>query len=454
MQTLFAYLKFSGLYAVAWGLGLLPFRLLWGICQALGLGYYGLASKRRRMILSNWHHAFPEKPQTWIAAQARRSCMHLVELGLMGVVWPFWSEATLRKRFTISSGSRELFQDILVKPQPRLILVPHFSLTESLTLVPWLLGQSENLKIGVLYRPLNQLSLDAFVKKTRERGGLRLIPRSREGIKEALAFLEQGNSLVILFDQSPRQDGWLGPFMGRLATTTALPGRLLERYQALAYICYPRALGPFKAEICLEQLEASTAPELIARSNAWLGDLLKNNPTQAQTWLWAHNRWRFLEQEQLCLGFPSKIQKLPLPADLKGFRLWVILPSSPEVCRALVPMLEALQRARPDMDLELYVLEGQEFKWPCSVRVFPRKLSKQKDFFKKQSTRYPDALLVCPAEGPLDHAVALTHAPLRLGYAYCGDPRPGLTHLWQAPPDGCPKDPLFWKSLHAAFSPR
>lgn len=454
MQRLFAYIKFSGLYALAWSLGLLPFRLLWGICQVLGLGYYALASKRRRMILSNWHHAFPKKPQQWIVAQARRSCMHLVELGLMGVVWPFWSEKTLRKRFRLSPRAKELLQEIRAKRHPRIILVPHFSLTESLTLIPWLLGHSEGLNIGVLYRPLNQPSLDAFVKKTRERGGLHLLPRSRQGLKEAVEFLEQGNSLVILFDQSPREGGWLGPFLGRLTTTTALPGRLLERFQALAYTCYPRALGPFQAEICIEQLEASTALELVERSNAWLGDLLKNNPKQAQTWLWAHNRWRFLAQEALCLGLPSKVQKLPFPADLKSFRLWVLLPSSSEEFQALLPTLEALQQARPDMDLGLYVPEGQQLQWKCPVYSFPQRLEEQKDFFKQQSLRYPDALLVCTPAGPLDSAVALTQAPVRLGYSYSQGPRPGLTHTWRAEEHSCPKNPLFWKSLHAAFSPR
>lgn len=445
-------MQVAGLYLVGYTLAILPFRFLCGICRFVGLAYYRFVPKRRHLLLSNWHHAFPESTPGWLKERAQRSCMHMVELGLMGFLWPFWRKQTLKKRFTLTQRGRELFEEMVDNARPRIILVPHFSMTESLTLVPWLFDPKRFPKMGVLYRPLDQPVLDTLIKRTRERAGLKLLPRSQSGLKEAIRFVKSGHTLVVLFDQSPREQGWLGTFMGRLATTTPLPGKLLEQHQAQAYVCFPRYRQPFSAEIDLERLQANDASQLIQSANQWLEGTLRADPIQAQTWLWLHDRWRFLDEPEACLGLPD-LPSLPLPEGLKSFRLWIILPEEAQERKALRPTLEALRTCRPDVDLRLYLIEGQSLEWKAPWRVFPQKASSQKHFFKNLSLSYPDVLLVCTPPGPLDKHLALTQAPLRLGYRLTRPERKALTHTWKAPKALSPQQPKFWKALHEAFQP-
>ncbi len=404
-------IKACGLRGLGYCLASLPFFCLWGLCWAVGLAYYALAGKRRRLLLSNWHHAFEDHDLAWIRAAARRSCAHLVELGLMGFLWPFWRRKTLLKRFSLAPEARALLETAFATPGPRIFLVPHTSLMEGLILIPLLFGPGFKGPFGVIYRPLKQPVLDDFIKKTRQATGFKLIARGPEGLKEAMQLLQKGGNLVVLFDQSPREKGWLGAFLGRMATTTALPGKLLERYHAQAYVCYPWHVKPFSAQMRIQSLQAKDAQALLQESNLWLEAFLRKNPDQAPTWLWAHDRWRIREQQEQCLQLPD-LPCLPLPERMRSFRLAVILPQDPRHRLALRPMLEQLATCRPDVRLSLYLIEGESLSWEAPVIAFPAQSRRQASFFKQLRFAYLDAIIVC--DPTFYKAAALTKTPLRL----------------------------------------
>ena len=59
------------------------------------LTYFALP-RRRRVIDSNLHHAFPGRPEKWRRDVGRESCRRMVETGLLSLAIPFLSEQRLR----------------------------------------------------------------------------------------------------------------------------------------------------------------------------------------------------------------------------------------------------------------------------------------------------------------------------------------------------------------------
>jgi len=75
----------TALQTAGWTLARLPESVLRGVAWSLGRAiYYGYGS-RRRLIRSNLHHAFPEKPAAWHRATARECMRGLVESALLSI---------------------------------------------------------------------------------------------------------------------------------------------------------------------------------------------------------------------------------------------------------------------------------------------------------------------------------------------------------------------------------
>ena len=91
---------------VGWMLAQLPESTARGICAALGDLLFLTFRRRRWLILSNLHHAFPEKTETWRKSIARESCRRAVELGLFLLVSPWLSEKRLRHIIELPEETR------------------------------------------------------------------------------------------------------------------------------------------------------------------------------------------------------------------------------------------------------------------------------------------------------------------------------------------------------------
>jgi len=114
----------------------LPRPLAYAFCCGVGdLIYFGL-KKKRRALLSNLHHAFPDKPRAWHLKTARMSCRRTVELGLFALVSPAFSQKRLRRHFTLGDNLKKELKHALETKESGVILVPHFSLMEALTTLP------------------------------------------------------------------------------------------------------------------------------------------------------------------------------------------------------------------------------------------------------------------------------------------------------------------------------
>ncbi|HMD62091.1 MAG TPA: hypothetical protein VKG78_11695, partial [Opitutaceae bacterium] len=211
-------------------LAVAPEPVLRAVAAAGGELVLWLAPRRRRVLLSNLHHAFPGRPASWRRAIARESSRRLVETAMLSVAAPFLPERRIRAIAGLAPSAEAFAREIAARPRPVVLATLHLALWESQTWLK-LLSPVPLPEFGIIFRPLDSGSLDAFVKRTRERHGMRLLSR-KEGFAEALRILRGKGCVGVLFDQNAGQQGALTLCFGRACSSTELPGLLAAKFGA------------------------------------------------------------------------------------------------------------------------------------------------------------------------------------------------------------------------------
>lgn len=425
---------------------LTPEPLLRATAVALGGAIYCLLPRRRRLILSNLHHAFPEKPIAWHRAIGRESCRRLVETGLLSLATPFLGEARLRRIVTLSPELLDLYTTHTRNPRPTLICSPHIAYWEVQTAAP-LAVSGDFPEFGVIYRPLDNAAADAFIKRSRERFGMRLLSR-REGFAEALKILRRGGLVGVLFDQNAGLQGALTTLFGRVCSTTELPGLLAEKFDARVVGIFPRRLAFWRVEIGTRTLpHDGTSDAVTLGLNRWLENLLSADDNLCASWLWAHDRWRNQDIPGKRLRLEAK--RNLLAADLKGrglstlprrTRIWIRLPNwLGDVVMAL-PLLRAIRASRPDAEITL--LGKRQFiplleSWGIAdhTRALPARGPGYFLHFWKLRREFPDVCLLFTNSLRGDLEARLAGCRQRFGIVRPGKSRPLLSHAYRAPAD-------------------
>ena len=144
-------------------------------------------------------------------------------------------------------------------------------------------------------RPPKNLPLSRHLQRTRERRGVRILPR-RGGIQHASQVVGAGGVMCMLIDQRAQDRGVLIPFFGRPAMCDRSAGVLLKRLKV------PIAVGavflgdkPYHYRLhCQTVLQPSefagnSVEEIIQRINIELEGLILQAPEQ---YFWLHDRYR------------------------------------------------------------------------------------------------------------------------------------------------------------------
>lgn len=400
--------------------------------------------RRRRLILSNVHHAFPEKPGAWHRATGRESCRRMIETGLLSLATPFLGEARLRAIVSAAPGLREAYTRHHASPAATLICSPHIAYWEAQTAMA-LVVPGPFPEFGTIYRPLDNAAADAFVKASREKYGMRLLSR-KEGFAEALKILRRRGFVGVLFDQNAGLQGALTTLLGRVCSTTELPGLMAEKFEARVYGIFPRRLGFWRVEIDAHPIAYDgTGPSVTLALNRWLESLLRGDDNVCASWLWAHDRWR--NQDMPARRFRLEAKRDLFAADLaarglsvppRRTRIWVRLPNwLGDVVMAL-PLLRALRVSRPDAEITL--VGKRQFmpllaQWGVADRLHPLPRQGLGYFwhFRKLRHEYIDVWLLFTNSVRGDLEARLGGARQRFGLVRAGKRRPLLSHAFHPP---------------------
>jgi ADP-heptose:LPS heptosyltransferase/lauroyl/myristoyl acyltransferase len=355
--------------AIGYFVARLPVGCVALLCQFWGQFFFLFFRRRRRIILSNLAHAFPdETPKKW-KIMAQKSCARMIELGLLAIALPYFSEKRMRKSFQLDDSIGAFFREKKNNDGPRIILLPHFSQMEAMTVIPLLSETAKQSEIGVIYRPFSNKALEQFIRKTREKFGLKLLVRG-SGFFEAKEILKRNGIVVILFDQNASDWGVLSTFLGRIASTTPLPDLLHKHFRCPIYMLTPQRLGIFRAKCSVECLdfesknsqkseypnESECNGYRIAKAmNTWLEQKLSSDEDICCDWLWAHNRWHTHDQQHNWLNLSQKRCAIDFSEIEKKVKIFIRMPNWLGDIIMAIPLVKAVRQARPDAQVVLIV---------------------------------------------------------------------------------------------------
>jgi KDO2-lipid IV(A) lauroyltransferase len=147
----------------------------------------------------------------------------------------------------------------------------------------------------VTYRAANNPYVDALIRKSRERYGIRLFAPKGDGTRELMAGMKRGDSIALLVDQKYNQGPEVeffgqpvnaSPGAARLALkfgTVMLPLSVVRlpgvRFRVTAHEPIPVVDAGDKAQAVLDGIQAA---------NRFVEDRVREVPVD---WFWVHKRW-------------------------------------------------------------------------------------------------------------------------------------------------------------------
>lgn len=431
---------------LGWVIAHTPELFLRGLSAALGDFVFAFGRSRRRLILSNLHHAFPNKAEVWRRQMGRESCRRMVETGLLSLATPYLSERRIRMMAQLAPSVDALARDLNTRPRPVVLATVHFALWETQTWLK-LLSPVPLPEFGIIFRPLDHPAADRFVKTTRQRFGMRLLSR-KEGFADALRILRNNGCVGILFDQNAGLQGALTLLFDRVCSTTELPGLLGAKFGADVRTFYPRRTAFWRVSFESAPIATgATTEEITHRLNRWLETSLTADENLCASWLWAHARWRNQDIPSRRLRLEAKrnfigtdMAARGLPAMPRRTRIWIRMPNwLGDVVMAL-PLLRAIRVSRPDAELTL--VAKQQFipllaSWGVADQLYaiPARGRGYWRHFWRLRGGYIDTWLLFTNSFRGDLEARLSGTRQRFGIVRRGKHRPLLTHAYDVPAD-------------------
>lgn len=249
-----------------------------------------LHTKQYRQVLVNLRLAYPG-----MESSARIKLAHAViynetqSLALTLKCWskpPSWS---IRRIHTVHNAY--LLERALASNRGTLAVVPHLGVWEVMS--AWLCQKSQP---TILYKPTGRASLDALVKRARQKMGARLVPTDASGVKAVFATLKQGGFSIVLPDHVPHPTGGvIAPFFGVPTLSGTLCTKLAQKTNChlIGLACIPqgRALSIYCYELKDPDLYHKDAAIGARAMNEALQRII--SPHKAH-YLWSYRRFKHI----------------------------------------------------------------------------------------------------------------------------------------------------------------
>jgi KDO2-lipid IV(A) lauroyltransferase len=283
------------LYALAWSLARLPWRLLARLGDAIAARELRRGSREARIAARNLDLAYPDLP----AAQRETMRGHILRVTARQMLETlrFWTHPHARNlaRIVEQHGAARL-DDAIAAGRGVIVAAPHYGNWELLN--QWLASRTP---LAILYAPPESPVGDAFLNRVRAAHGdasrVTQIRAEAAGARQLFKWLQGGGVVGILPDQQPKQgDGEFAPFFGRPALTMSLLGRLAARTGATVLLAYCERIGEDAAgprfalhvEAAPDEVSNRDVATSVAALNRAVEAIARRDPTQYQ---WTYKRF-------------------------------------------------------------------------------------------------------------------------------------------------------------------
>jgi len=285
----------------------IPMPMLHFLGDLLGNLYYRLDKRHRGIALRNIARVFPEKAKSERVKIAKAAFKQMGRT-LLEIPVVFMAK---RERLLdcVDIEGKEILAQALSQNKGVFLLASHFSNWELMGLLPGMLGY----QTSMIYRQLNQASLDKYTLVSRSRFGTKLYSRNT-GVRWLLRALKDNHCIVSALDQHMGAgNGIRVPFLGHIASTSHLPAPFVAKGVPMVGMALIRQDGDFKFTLkfwdvpCpkLSDNRAQNEVTIMTAACKSFDDVIKAHPEQ---WLWMHRRWRAVEtdeaMEQVVHGAP------------------------------------------------------------------------------------------------------------------------------------------------------
>jgi Kdo2-lipid IVA lauroyltransferase/acyltransferase len=271
---------------------LFGFLRLLGVERASGLGGWLLRSLgpltgTQKTVMRNLRIAFPDMPsderEALALAQWDQTGRTFAELAVMDHLTPEGGR--------VEVVGMERLHALRDSGKPAVLISGHLANFEVMAAVIMASG----VPCQVTYRAANNPYVDALIRQSRERYGIRLFAPKGDGTRELMAGMKRGDSIALLVDQKYNQ----GPeveFFGQPVNASPGAARLALKFDTvmlpLSVVRLPGVRFRVTAHepIVVNQSEDKAADTLagIQAANRFVEDRVKEHPVD---WFWVHKRW-------------------------------------------------------------------------------------------------------------------------------------------------------------------
>lgn len=267
---------------------------------------YGLAwivthlfqSKLFKNVKLNIAIAFPHLPETELKQLCKRAITHEI-LSYFEFIH-IWSNSNQKNIQLIHQihGEQYLHQ-ALAQQKGIVLIVPHFGTWEVMN--AWL---SQYTTMTIMYKPVKNEAIDAFVLEARSREHAHMIRTDESGVKKIFRVLKQGGTTAILPDHSPVIESDYCSWFNIPVYTSQLTAKLIQKTGAAGFLLYalrnPQGgfdlnIQPISSEIYTPQIDAT---RLIS---ATLEHLIQQYP---QHYHWSYKRFNANEHTRSIYDMP------------------------------------------------------------------------------------------------------------------------------------------------------
>lgn len=274
------------------GLSHTPFIIIHMFATIIGLFFWLIPNKKRKLTYINLRICFPELPACNRNLLILKSLIEDVKTALeTPAIMKMPGEKT-DKLFRQTEGL-EYIDHAFAANRSVIIAVPHFGNWE-------IIGQylSRRYPMISLYRPQHRSSsTDILLKQGRERFGATLIPTDHTGIKALYRAIGEKKLIALLPDQYPGLgQGIKAPFFGRTAHTMTLLPKLAHKGKSVVLLVYSMRL-PFGRgfSLHLEPIDCdfpnTSLEALAALFNQKMEQAISRVPEQ---YWWSYDRFRIM----------------------------------------------------------------------------------------------------------------------------------------------------------------
>ena len=286
------WVEWLGMRTLSLMVAILPRQGGLALGRLLGLLFYCLCPRLRRVALSNLHIAFPSDSESHGKRRiARRSFSHFGSV-IMDILWGRRVKREAIQRLVQYQGLENL-ERAYQKGKGVLLFTGHFGHWELMGLAQGYLG----FRLSVVSRPLDNPYLERMLHSYRCKSGNKVIYK-KDAVKGILGALQKREGLAVLIDQNTLpSEGVFVRFFGRWASTTPLLASLALRTGAPLIPAFALPLNDGRYRLIYEEEiqpgESADRQEEIVNLTQRCTDVIERYVRMyPEYWLWLHQRWK------------------------------------------------------------------------------------------------------------------------------------------------------------------